>query len=158
MKCCYAQIDIPANVDLWQVQKTIMNMLSASLLQLKGKAMPHAIIVDDNALNVQIFSQALESFGWSVSTFTSGQQTIEACQTKRADLVLLDYHMPGMNGVDVMYKLRENPNLRDVGIYLYTAAKPELVVDHVKPGGLTGVIRKPMDLLMLKSLIDKHQP
>ena len=67
------------------------------------------LIIDDNQDFLDIFSTKLRMEGFEVATAKSGVGGIEAAKQFKPDLILLDFEMPGMNGVETLSKLKEDP-------------------------------------------------
>jgi putative two-component system response regulator len=66
------------------------------------------LIVDDNAANVELLEQVLAQSGYTdVLSTREAASVAELCTSHRPDLVLLDLHMPGLSGYDVMAEIRE---------------------------------------------------
>src|SRR5262245_35248304 len=64
------------------------------------------LIVDDEPFNLDLLSQELTDLGYSVAVAASGAEALALCEAGPPDLVLLDYMMPGMPGLDVLRELR----------------------------------------------------
>jgi signal transduction histidine kinase/CheY-like chemotaxis protein/HPt (histidine-containing phosphotransfer) domain-containing protein len=81
-----------------------------------------ALVVDDNATNRQILRRQLTAWGMRVDDRADGPSALAAVDTGgEYDVVLLDMHMPGMDGVDLARGLRERPSTRDVPLLLLTS-------------------------------------
>ena len=68
--------------------------------------MKHILIVDDEEAVAYVFERYLAIKGFRVSVATSGEQALEAYRADRPDLVITDYKMPGMNGEELLRRLR----------------------------------------------------
>jgi CheY-like chemotaxis protein len=66
----------------------------------------HILIVDDEEAVAYVFERYLAIKGFRVSVATSGEQALEAYRADRPDLVITDYKMPGMNGEELLRRLR----------------------------------------------------
>lgn len=64
------------------------------------------LAVDDEPANRQVFEQIFQAFGADVTTAGCGDQALALMKVRRFDLLLVDIHMPGMTGLDVMRLLR----------------------------------------------------
>lgn len=81
---------------------------------------PHILIVDDDAMNLRIAEKMLDD-GFRVSSVSSGEKALEFLQAQVPDLILLDVHMPGMDGFAVMERIREQEAHRAVPVIFLTA-------------------------------------
>ncbi|QIZ77688.1 hybrid sensor histidine kinase/response regulator [Ferrimonas lipolytica] len=102
------------------------------------------LIVDDNFIANQILSMMLESFGFEVTSVTSGQRAIEAMKQAQQpfDLAFVDWRMPGLDGVATAKALKV---LGPLPIVMLTAASLSDVKEHAgSPQLLNGVLSKPV--------------
>lgn len=84
------------------------------------------LVVDDEAVNRQVVKNLLEPRGCVVLEAANGLEALEVTGDKSPDLILLDIMMPGLNGVEVLRRLRELRSLAELPIILLTArAGPE---------------------------------
>jgi two-component system response regulator YesN len=110
------------------------------------------LIVDDEANQRLMVEQALRAlaFDWSISTAASGQEALEALALYPPDLIITDYHMPIMNGLELIARVRERqiPS-RIILITAYSSpelydAAQKLQVDHY--------LTKPVPLTLLRRI------
>jgi len=66
----------------------------------------HILVVDDEEAVGYVFERYLAIKGYRVSVATSGEQALAAFEADRPDLVVTDYKMPGMNGAELLLRLR----------------------------------------------------
>ena len=64
-----------------------------------------ALVVDDSAAQRLVLAKNLERWGYQVTQAASGDTALQLCQTNRFDLILSDWMMPGMNGLDFLPRL-----------------------------------------------------
>jgi CheY-like chemotaxis protein len=103
------------------------------------KAVPKVLCIDDQPGYLSIRKQLLESKGYSVLTATDGAAGIDIVRQGSVDAVVLDYHMPGMDGEAVAKVLKsERPDLPIVLLSGFPSEMPErllsLVDAHVRKG------------------------
>ncbi len=79
------------------------------------------LVVDDNALNRDMLSRRLSRRGYDVTVAEDGQQALDAIQDDRFDLILLDWMMPGLSGIDVLKKIREEHTAVQLPVIMATA-------------------------------------
>jgi len=88
---------------------------------------PNILLVDDNRDGLLVRCALLEEVGYSVQKATNGEEGLKLFNSSRFDVVVTDYRMPRMNGVELIQKIRKvNPNIRVI-----------LLSGFVEPLGLT---------------------
>jgi len=78
------------------------------------------LVVDDEAQNVEVFSRLMSRLGYDVLTATSGELALQSVARDRPDLVLLDVNMPGIDGIEVCRRLKNDTRTRLIPIVLIT--------------------------------------
>ena len=110
------------------------------------------LIVDDEANQRLMVEQALRAlpFEWTISTAASGQEALDSLALHQPDLIITDYHMPLMNGLELIARVRERqiPS-RIILITAYSSpelydAAQKLQVDHY--------LTKPVPLTLLRRI------
>ncbi|MGN6732661.1 MAG: sigma-54-dependent transcriptional regulator [Candidatus Binatia bacterium] len=117
--------------------------------------MPNKIlIVDDEPFNLDLLEQELSDLGYSVVRAESGAAALTQVDQIAPDLVLLDYLMPGMNGIEVLQTIRKTQN--DLPIVMITAyGTIDLAVEAIKAGA-DDFITKPFDPEHLALVVRKN--
>ena len=88
------------------------------------------LIVEDERDISALVAYHLTKEGFRVRTAESGQEALEAAESERPDLILLDLMLPGLSGYEVLAELRRRPELADVPVMVLTARREE--PDRVK--------------------------
>jgi DNA-binding NtrC family response regulator len=116
--------------------------------------MPNTIlIVDDEPFNLDLLEQELVELGYAIERATGGGSALEMVRKRRPALVLLDYQMPGMNGVEVLRAIRQQDN--DLPVVMITAhGSIERAVEAIKAGA-DDFITKPFDSEHLALVVKK---
>ncbi len=79
------------------------------------------LIVDDDPLNLDLLEQELSERGYAIARAGDGEEALRKVETFHPDVVLLDYMMPKMNGLEVTRRLRQDERLRTLPVILLTA-------------------------------------
>ena len=118
------------------------------------------LVVDDIAFERKIINKTLKEFGFrNVLVAKDGEEAIRKLQIhKSIKLVLCDWNMPGIKGIDVLSFMRSNDNLKEIPLIMITAeATQENIINAVK-AGVNDYLIKPFKPLMLKERIEKLFP
>ncbi|MGD9054975.1 MAG: response regulator [Desulfobacterales bacterium] len=84
-------------------------------------ARPVVLLVDDNALNLQMLHQTLQGLGYRLLSAKSGEDALRIAQQVLPDLILLDIMMPGIDGYETCSRLKENEATQNSVIIFLTA-------------------------------------
>ena len=102
------------------------------------------LVVDDEPEIVELVGEFLERRGYRVKTATNGEDALALVKKEPPDLMLLDIYMPGMNGVDVLRRLKAQQS--PVGVIMLTASQEELLLQEALELGAFDVLSKPVNL------------
>jgi CheY-like chemotaxis protein len=102
------------------------------------------LVVDDLADNLFLLQTILETSGYEVELASCGSSALAKIFASPPDLVLLDMMMPGMNGFEVIQKLRQYPHLKELPIVLLTAYGESLAQECLLVGA-NDWMGKPLD-------------
>jgi|ERR1043165_1100848 CheY-like chemotaxis protein len=108
---------------------------------------PVILVVDDDMPILILMQSLLREFGFDPVTAASGSDAIEIARRQRPALVLLDKHMPGMSGVDVIRALRADDGLARLPI-LILSGEPISKSDLAELRA-DGAVLKPFDVMAL---------
>lgn len=112
------------------------------------------LCADDEPDMRMLIKLALENTGgYEVDVCVSGQQLLERLNIWKPDLILLDFRMPGMNGMEVFLELQSREDCRSIPVVFMTGTTAKTDIDMMKASGVRGVIVKPFDPLALSDNI-----
>lgn len=101
------------------------------------------LVVDDDASNLKMANVMLAASGFQASCVKSGPAALAFLKANRPDLILLDIHMPGMDGFAALKELKAEPKTADIPVIFLTADdNQEMEVQGLKCGALD-FIKKP---------------
>jgi CheY-like chemotaxis protein len=79
------------------------------------------LVADDEVHIVQVVAMKFRNNGFEVITAENGTEAYELCCEENPDLVVTDYQMPGMTGIELVEKLRRKPEFADIPVIILTA-------------------------------------
>ena len=79
------------------------------------------LIVEDNELNMKLFHDLLMARGYAVLQAVDGISGLEMAQEHRQNLILLDSQLPGLNGLDLIQRLKKDAHLQSIPTIAVTA-------------------------------------
>lgn len=112
------------------------------------------LVIDDDASIQYMLSEICEFAGWNVNTANNGKEGLKVFAEKGADVVLVDYHMPEMDGIKTVGELR-NLNA-DVPILVLTVDERQEIADRFLQAGATDFALKPVKAPDIISRIQLH--
>lgn len=112
----------------------------------------HVLVVDDDSGVLKLVKSYLSN-QYDVATAKSGKVAMKFLETKKTDLVLLDYEMPEENGPQVMSKIRANEKTKDLPIVFLTGVVDKEKIQEVLLMKPQGYLLKPIDLVKLISTV-----
>jgi CheY-like chemotaxis protein len=101
-----------------------------------------ALIVDDSKSARLSLARTLEKHAIEVDTAESAEQAIEYLWTHRPDAIFMDHNMPGMDGLQAVQAIKNNPRTATIPIMMYTSQEGELYVGQARALGAIGVLPK----------------
>ncbi|MBG0810118.1 response regulator [Methylosinus sp. H3A] len=116
------------------------------------------LIVDDDAAVCEAMAELLRLENYEVCVASDGFRALEAAQSFKPDVALLDLGLPGMDGYEIARELRALPEGRDILLLASTGAGGDTVRRLCEAAGFDRHLVKPIDLDALKALIDGQKP
>ncbi|QUV84503.1 PAS domain S-box protein [Chloracidobacterium aggregatum] len=122
---------------------------------------PVVLVVDDDFQLCEFLSDLLESDGFEVLKAWNGEEALRLVETITPDLVLLDIHMPHLDGIQTCAELRKRPKTAHTPILMLTAVIEEESIEQAFVAGATDYMTKPPSPLALRfraaGLINAHR-
>ena len=101
------------------------------------------LIADDETHILNVLMLKFHNAGFKVITAEDGADACELARTHRPDLIITDYQMPMLSGVELCYRLQSDPLTRDIPTILLTARGFTISEDDMNLGNIKCVISKP---------------
>jgi len=106
----------------------------------------HILVVDDDQINIMVAERILETHSYKVSTAYSGEETLEFLKETTPDLILMDLHMPGMDGFEIVRRIKENEKASKIPIIFLTADNDRQTEVQCFKEGAADFITKPFEV------------
>jgi len=117
------------------------------------------LVVEDNEMNMQLVEFLLEEGGYGIVKATSGEEAVAVARGAEAvDLILMDIHLPGMDGLSVVRELKSDARTRHIPILALTAHAMRGDKDRFLQAGCDGYISKPIDVKNFLAAISSFIP
>lgn len=113
--------------------------------------MKTCLLVDDSQTTRAVVRDMLTSLGYAVVEAADGVQALDACQSGMPDVVLLDWNMPVMNGIEFLKALRARPDGRAPTVIFCTTETGVRFIQQGLAAGANEYIMKPFDREILRS-------
>jgi len=117
---------------------------------------PLVLAVDDNHDNLELLTQILDLFGCECVGAVDGYAAISAAVDRPPDLIVLDICLPDIDGIEVVKRMQQNPELRDIPIVAVTALAKAEDRDRILKAGCVEYLSKPFNIKDLEMVIRQH--
>jgi len=139
-----------------EMQKFNTEPIEASIEYKYNKTI-NILVAEDNAINQLLIKKVLQKLDFKVTIVENGKLAIEALERDVYDVLLLDLHMPIMDGYETASAIRKsNTNYKDIPIVALTAAAIKEDKERSKACGISDYIIKPFKQKELFETINKH--
>ncbi len=161
-KYVYTNGSIRGNIDS-NNERSLANSSTSDALELfqhmapmEKSSHPDVLVVDDVPVNRQLVSRMFHTIGVDVRTCDNGVQAVEACDTKKYSLVLMDMVMPVMDGMEACRTIRSGGLNKDTPVVFISANAQSTSISECERSGGSGFATKPIRKSVLIDLFIKH--
>jgi CheY-like chemotaxis protein len=120
--------------------------------------MKRILIADDKESSREFVRTVLEHAGCSVEEAADGKEALDKIRTSPPDLVVLDLHMPGLDGFGVLAELRQDLQYARMPIVALTASAMQGDRERALAAGFSDYMTKPISLAVLRSRLMRFLP
>lgn len=118
--------------------------------------MAKILVVDDDINNRLLLRLVLEHAGHEITEASDGGEALALANAREPDLIIMDLHMPGMDGIDFIKALRGDTALTKTRVALYTAtASDESMRQFMELAGIGCLIEKPSEPKQLLKSVEE---
>jgi len=118
--------------------------------------MTQILVVEDNPMNMELAVDLLETYGYEITPAEDGFKALERVKEKKFDLILLDMQLPGMDGPEVLERLKADPATAAVPVVALTAHAMSGDEARFMEAGCAGYISKPIDVHQFKTDVAQY--
>ncbi|OAI05735.1 response regulator [Methylomonas methanica] len=139
------------------VEQGASSAITAEQIRLSGRI----LVAEDNLVNQEVVKSFLESMGCVADVVNNGQEALQAACRRRYDLILMDCHMPVMDGFSATAKIREHEQATAstrIPIIALTADVQKGIHDQCEMVGMDGYLSKPFSKEQLRQLLVNWLP
>jgi CheY-like chemotaxis protein len=114
------------------------------------------LYIEDNLSNLRLIERIMEHcHGVRLITAMQGQVGLDLAEIHMPDWILLDIHLPDLNGEEVLKRLRQNPRTRHIPVTVLSADATRVQINRVLQAGARDYLTKPVDVRQLLQLLEQ---
>ena len=113
------------------------------------------LIVEDNEINMKLFTDILQAKGYRTLQDKDGSEVIDIARRESPDLILMDIRLPGISGLDITRMLKDDSELRAIPVVAVTAFSSKSDEEKCLDGGCDGYIAKPIIISVFLQTLTK---
>jgi DNA-binding response OmpR family regulator len=112
------------------------------------------LIVDDEPFNIDLFSEMLKQSDYEIVSASDGEEAIEVAKAEGPDLIILDWNMPRLDGLEALKHIKQIDYLKDVPVIMITGimTSPDNLTAAMHEGAID-FIRKPFDKIEFQARV-----
>ena len=113
------------------------------------------LVADDESHILHVVSLKLRNAGFRVITARDGQEALEMAQAQHPDLLITDYHMPQLSGLELCQRLKQDARTADIPAIMLTARGYHLEPRDTEQSGILRMLSKPFSPRHLLSTVNE---
>ena len=118
------------------------------------KIMKKILVIDDSLMNLKITRHSLQHAGYDVIEASNGLDGVKKAKQYLPILILMDIHMPDMDGVETLAMIRSMPELKDIPVVAITASGSDGDKERFIEKGFDQYISKPVNIKNLTQVVN----
>ncbi len=120
--------------------------------------MPRVLVVEDNAVNLELVTALLEQEGCQVLVAETAEAALRLARTAHPHLILMDVQLPGMTGYEAARQLRDDPSTAAIPVVAVTAQAMRGDEARAAQAGCAGYLTKPLDAQIFRQTLRRLLP
>lgn len=119
---------------------------------MEGKSI---LVADDETHILNVVSLKLRNAGFEVTTAQDGQEALDLATAHPPDLLITDYHMPHLSGIELCQHMKEIPSLASVPVIMLSARGYHLEAKDTEKSGIVKMVSKPFSPRQLLATVEE---
>lgn len=116
------------------------------------------LVVEDNELNMRLFCDLLEAFGYRTFTSRDGSNAFEIARREKPDLIIMDIQLPEVSGLDITRWIKDDEELKSIPVLAVTAFAMRADEERVREAGCEGYLSKPIQMSSFQRAVQELIP
>lgn len=116
------------------------------------------LVVEDNELNMRLFCDLLESFGYVTYQCRDGAKAVELARAEMPDIIIMDIQLPEVSGLDITRWIKDDDELRHIPVLAVTAFAMRDDEQRVREAGCEGYLSKPIQISSFMRAVEELLP
>ena len=125
---------------------TATNIPAAEATRLTNGSAKTVLVVEDNVLNMKLFHDLLQAYGYNVLQTGDGMEALRLTREHRPDMILMDIQLPDISGLEVTKWLKDDETLKTIPVVAITAFAMKGDEERYLEGGCDAYIAKPISI------------
>jgi CheY-like chemotaxis protein len=114
------------------------------------------LLVDDETINLDVLSRRLEREGYLVNRAERGRKALDLMQVQQFDLVILDVHMPDMDGIEVLKHIKADTKTKTTPVIMLSASSSSKIIRKCLLQGAADYLTKPLIMDLARNRIETN--
>ena len=123
-----------------------------------AKTSRKVLIVEDNALNMRLFSDLLEATGYETLQCVDGAKAVGLALESHPDLIIMDIQLPEVSGLDITRWLKDDERTAAIPVLAVTAFAMRADEQRVREAGCEGYLSKPIQIATFIKAVEALMP
>ena len=113
------------------------------------------LVVEDNELNMRLFCDLLDAFGYETHMCRDGAKAVEIARQELPNLIIMDIQLPEVSGLDITRWIKDDPELTHIPVLAVTAFAMRADEQRVREAGCEGYLSKPIQMTSFLRAVDE---
>ena len=116
------------------------------------------LVVEDNELNMRLFCDLLDAFGFETFQCRDGAKAVEIARQELPDLIIMDIQLPEVSGLDITRWLKDDDKVAHIPVLAVTAFAMRADEQRVREAGCEGYLSKPIPIAPFIKAVEALMP